>query len=145
MIYNFYDFRSKKNENLVKKLIKSFERIFPYWAKDISCIQRPSDGNAIATVCLEPEYRRIVINIMPEFFLHDKEECSDFLLHEVCHAINGTYATWVKYTVLEFIKDKYPDAYEILDTEHTNKFESITEELKYTMKGLLNDQGSVCN
>jgi len=108
----------------IEKCINEWAWALPYWVRRIHLMYH-QDASPLM-VQIEYRYRQLVIKIGDDFFTSTKQNQSEWMLHEICHAHTTRQLDVARRMAKAVMSD---ETYKLYDTEVEDSIEHATESL----------------
>lgn len=135
----FYHFESTEAEAPVRRALEPLLPHFPAWVLGIAVFAKDSGHTEHIGIWLDPRYKRVAINVGPDFYTADEKTQRRDMTHEFFHAITGELVDWVSRAIIRPMKAKDEAMHDVLKREFDDRVERVAQELTHLFLGCFVD------
>lgn len=138
----YHQFENDNTEAMARNVIAPLVRLMPQWVRHVYVYAYDNlEGEAMASCCSEPDYRRVTINLSCMFFDRPATKQYEVVVHEFFHAMLGEVSQWVERRMIAPIKETNKELYRHVGEEFTERMERVVQELTFMFLDLDLDSG----
>lgn len=130
----------EENRKEIEKYLNEFIWLIPSWLHKLTVFVNTNDEiGHLAGMRTRFQYREADLDICPEWFVRNREEKRDAVLHEFCHLHNYQIFDFADRLIQEFVTDEKASA--MLSDEMTRYLEGGTQDLTRAILNKFNVKG----